>query len=439
MVASDPHSSRGRGGGQGRGRGRRKGATEPIPNVVGMPQEWPGLTGKHEVFSTSQLEEDASNVDKESPDQGTSKCGFQNWEMSLRSEGFDVVAGTDEAGRGPLAGPVVAAAFAVLAHDDQEVQELLMRINDSKQMTAADREMAYEELTDEKFKGRTAWAIAETSAANIDDSNILSAALVAMSESVLSLSVRPDCVLVDGCNRPPQLLRPGETWTRGTKEERRHAEEIKQMPKLSKWFTPKKAKTADESDDVWRPRLVQAVIHGDALVPSISAASVLAKVHRDCLMSKIDKKYPIYGFASHQGYGTPEHLEALKVHGPCPEHRRSFRPVREALGLDVSEDAVAIGQQTLTNLMGSRPTCKQILGGPSSKTNSEIACQSFSERDANEKTPERTTHRKTPKSAKKDIALAKDERKRKAQHSVEQKCKVLKRPAAQVAATADGS
>jgi len=312
------------------------------------------------------------------------------------------------------------------------VQELLMKINDSKQMTAAERESAYEELTSEKFENRIVWAIAEVSAATIDEGNILSAALTAMSDSVQRLSVRPDCVLVDGCNRPPQLLKPGEIWTRGTKEERRHAEEIKQMPKLSKWFTPKKdslepKKIADKIDEVWRPRQVEAVIQGDALVPSISAASVLAKVHRDRLMSKIDEKYPIYGFASHQGYGTAEHLEALKVHGPCPEHRRSFRPVREALGLDVVEDSVATGQQTLTSLMGCRPA---------GKTDSVSACQTSCVRNTDEKTPERTTHRKTPNSMEKDAALAKDERKRKAQNTAEGKCKIFKRPAGQVATTA---
>lgn len=175
---------------------------------------------------------------------------------------------------------------------------------------------------------------------------------------------------MDGCNRPPDLLAPGETWTRGTKEERRRLEEVKQIPKLSRWFAKSptsqavansvaatvvsEEKTTGE-EPVWRPRSVQAVIGGDALVPSISAASVLAKVHRDRLMQGLHEQYPVYGFASHQGYGTAEHLEAIKAHGPCPEHRRSFGPVREALGLEAKAgnqgDTVSVGQRTLSGIV----------------------------------------------------------------------------------------
>lgn len=264
--------------------------------------------------------------------------GFEAWERRLWSEGFPVVAGTDEAGRGPLAGPVVAAAFAVLGTGDEEVLSLLSTITDSKQMAAPQREEAFKQLTDPKFEGRTVWAIAEASVAEIDEMNILRASLCAMSRAARGLNVRPDCLLVDGCNRPPELLAPGEQWTRGRKKA---MEDEKQQPKLSKFFASKvapKPATIVQSDpkecaDVWRPRRVEAVIGGDAQVPCIAAASVLAKVHRDRLMEELDKQYPVYGFQSHKGYGTADHIEAIKTHGVCPQHRRSFGPVREVLGL----------------------------------------------------------------------------------------------------------
>lgn len=256
------------------------------------------------------------------------------------AEGHAVVAGTDEAGRGPLAGPVVAAAFAVIAHEDAEVRELLAGVADSKQMTTQQREDLFVKLTSPNFEGRTTWAIAEASVAEIDEANILRAALTAMSRAVSALSVpRPDVVLVDGCNRPPELLAPGEQWTRGPKKTQ---EDARKQPKLLKWFAPRaKPKVAEESPQAtdgvatpWRPRRVEAVIEGDGRVPSISAASILAKVYRDRLMEKLHVKYPQYGFMAHKGYGTEAHMQAIREHGVCPEHRRSFGPVREALGLD---------------------------------------------------------------------------------------------------------
>jgi len=253
--------------------------------------------------------------------------GLEAWERRLWGEGCRVVAGTDEAGRGPLAGPVVAGAFAVLAHDDEEVLRLLEKVADSKQMTASEREEVFEELTDPRFEGRTVWAVAEASVTEIDQMNILRAALLAMARAVQALKQRPDCVLVDGCNRPPELLAPGEQWTRGSKKA---AEEAKNQPKLSKWFTLRAPPAAVAAP--WRPGRVEAVIEGDGRVPCISAASVLAKVHRDRLMAELDQRFPAYGFAAHKGYGTADHLEAIRTHGVCPEHRRSFGPVREALG-----------------------------------------------------------------------------------------------------------
>lgn len=233
------------------------------------------------------------------------------FEQKFQKQGLSIVAGTDEAGRGPLAGPVVAAAFAVLGDPDAEVKKLLRRVTDSKAMTAADREEAYGELIAEKFSGRIAWAIAEASVQEIDGQNILQASLLAMARAVKQLQPLPNCVLVDGCNRPPDLLKPGECWTRGTKQ-----------------------LVAPRAEQVWLPERVDAVIHGDAKVASISAASVLAKVHRDRLMHDLDQQFPEYGFASHKGYGTKDHIEAIKKHGVCPAHRRSFAPVSEALGLD---------------------------------------------------------------------------------------------------------
>mmetsp|Transcript_98709 Transcript_98709/g.156027 ORF Transcript_98709/g.156027 Transcript_98709/m.156027 type:complete len:419 (-) Transcript_98709:119-1375(-) len=418
MVESSSQARRGRG--RGRGRGKKADSNQNVKDEQGS-LDLPEDMEKH-VSSCEQLEVDTTNGDENHDPPDDSERGLNKWEQRLWSEGFPVVAGTDEAGRGPLAGPVVAAAFAILAHDDQEVQDMLLKINDSKQMTSADRDLAYEQLVDERFKGRTVWAVAEASASRIDDSNILSAALAAMSESVQGLAVRPDCVLVDGCNRPPELLKPGETWTRGTKEERRRTEELKQIPKLSKWFAPKKDATpkASEVDDVWRPRRVEAVIHGDALVPSISAASIIAKVHRDRLMSKIHEKYPVYGFASHQGYGTAEHMEALKLHGPCPEHRRSVRPVREVLGLDLVEE-VAPGQQTLTTLLGGKAAPKRESTTALEKIGVEDATAQVSmKQQTDEETPEKCVKRRrgaTPKSV--------DGKKRKVQPISQEKTSVV--------------
>mmetsp|Transcript_1451 Transcript_1451/g.3892 ORF Transcript_1451/g.3892 Transcript_1451/m.3892 type:complete len:409 (-) Transcript_1451:200-1426(-) len=271
-------------------------------------------------------------------------AGLGAWEERLWAEGHAVVAGTDEAGRGPLAGPVVAAAFAVIAHEDAEVRELLAAVADSKQMTTQQREDLFVKLTSPNFEGRTTWAIAEASVAEIDEANILRAALTAMSRAVSALSVpRPDVVLVDGCNRPPELLAPGEQWTRGPKKTQ---EDARKQPKLLKWFAPiAKPKVAGENPQAtdgvatpWRPQRVEAVIEGDGRVPSISAASILAKVYRDRLMEKLHVKYPQYGFMAHKGYGTEAHMQALREHGVCPEHRRSFGPVREALGLDTEPE-----------------------------------------------------------------------------------------------------
>ncbi len=183
------------------------------------------------------------------------------------------IAGVDEAGRGPLAGPVVAAA--VILPD----QYHLPGLNDSKKLDADQREALFEPICQQA----TAWAIAEVDAQQIDRLNIFQATLQAMFQALNRLAPKPEAILVDGKHCPP--------W----------------------------------------PGLRMAVIQGDGRVPAISAASVLAKVHRDRLLQQLDGQYPQYGFARHKGYPTRAHLEALREHGPCPVHRMSYRPVREAM------------------------------------------------------------------------------------------------------------
>jgi ribonuclease HII len=183
------------------------------------------------------------------------------------------VAGVDEAGRGPLAGPVVAAA--VVLHPARPIAGL----RDSKVLSAAARERLHDEIV----ACADCWAVAEADVDEIDRLNILQATLLAMRRAVLALSPRPDAVLVDGAHLPALDLP------------------------------------------------ARAVVRGDAIVPAISAASILAKVRRDRWCAELHARHSEYGFAVHKGYPTAAHLEALRRHGPCPEHRRSFGPVARAL------------------------------------------------------------------------------------------------------------
>jgi ribonuclease HII len=183
-----------------------------------------------------------------------------------------LMAGVDEAGRGPLAGPVVAAA--VILDERQPIEGLA----DSKTLTALRRERLYDEIRAKAL----CCAIGEASVEEIDRLNILKATLLAMQRAVQGLRLKPVRVLVDG----------------------------NQLPVL----------------DV----LAEAVVKGDALVPAISAASILAKVHRDRWCGQIHAQFPQYGFDAHKGYGTAAHLEALRLHGACAWHRQSFAPVRAA-------------------------------------------------------------------------------------------------------------
>ncbi|MDP3583580.1 MAG: ribonuclease HII [Thiobacillus sp.] len=181
--------------------------------------------------------------------------------------------GVDEAGRGPLAGPVTAAA--VMLDPERPINGL----RDSKKLSAAARER----LADEIRQHAAAWCVAEASVAEIDQLNILQATMLAMQRAVAGLGRPPDEVMVDG-NRCPN-------WA-------------------------------------WRS---QAVVKGDDKVAAIAAASILAKTARDQYMCRLHDDYPAYGFAKHMGYGTAAHLAALKAHGACPQHRRSFAPVKLVL------------------------------------------------------------------------------------------------------------
>ena len=183
-----------------------------------------------------------------------------------------LVAGVDEVGRGPLAGPVVAAA--VILDDERPIKGL----RDSKALSPLRREKLYDEI----MARALCVSIADASAQEIDRLNILQATLLAMQRAVERLRLPPARVLVDG-NRLPVLRVPA-----------------------------------------------QAIVKGDTKVPAISAASIVAKVHRDRWCQTLHERWPMYGFDGHKGYPTPVHLQALVQHGPCPEHRRSFAPVQLA-------------------------------------------------------------------------------------------------------------
>ena len=185
-----------------------------------------------------------------------------------------LVAGVDEAGRGPLAGPVFAAAVVL------DASRPIPGLRDSKRLSAPARERLHDAIV-ERAHG---WAVGVAEVEEIDRLNILQATLLAMRRAVLGLPEPPVLVQVDGTQRP--VL----------------------------------------------PMAVQAVVRGDASVPAISAASILAKVRRDRFCAELHARHPQYGFDVHKGYPTAAHLEALRRHGPCAAHRRSFGPVARVLG-----------------------------------------------------------------------------------------------------------
>jgi ribonuclease HII len=194
-------------------------------------------------------------------------------QTSLNWDTHGLVAGVDEAGRGPLAGPVVAAA--VILDDLNPIRGL----NDSKKLTAKRRESLFDEIRARAL----CFAIAESSVQEIDQMNILQATLLAMKRAIEALRLPPKLVLVDGNRLPTLSIR------------------------------------------------AEAIVQGDALVPAISAASILAKVHRDRLCQAMHQQYPLYGFDQHKGYGTAQHLAALHTHGPVDCHRMSFAPVARSV------------------------------------------------------------------------------------------------------------
>ena len=201
------------------------------------------------------------------------RCSLKH-EKKLRAAGYAIIAGIDEAGCGPLAGPVVAAAVVLPGNFRHKV------LNDSKQVAPEKREAIFEELT---VRADVAWAVSVVAHDEIDRFNILRAAHLGMKRAVEQLPQRPDHVLIDG--------RPVHGF----------------------------------------PVAATSLVKGDALSFSIAAASIVAKVTRDRLMLAFDVQFPEYGFAQHKGYGTPLHLERLRTYGPCPIHRRSFLPVQQLL------------------------------------------------------------------------------------------------------------
>ena len=204
------------------------------------------------------------------PSKKSSRLERLGQQLGLKFELVGLIAGVDEAGRGPLAGPVVAAA--VILDELQPIKGL----KDSKVMTARARERLFDEIRAKAL----CCSIAQASVEEIDTLNILQATMLAMQRAVDGLRLRPHHVLVDG-NRLPVLKVQAE-----------------------------------------------AIVRGDAKVKAISAASILAKVHRDRLCVELHALHPQYGFDGHKGYPTAAHLAALREHGACPQHRRSFAPVR---------------------------------------------------------------------------------------------------------------
>ena len=202
-------------------------------------------------------------------------------ERQSYSRGFKCVAGVDEVGRGPLAGPVVAAAV-VLPRDFKHSE-----IKDSKVLTAEQRERLLPTIRESAL----CWGVGVVEVEEIDRINILQASLLAMSKAFRALRPVPDCLLIDGNQKiPTEFFQTNAV--------------LKQLPSQ------------------------RTIIRGDQLCVSIAAASILAKVARDTMMVELDKTYPEYGFAHHKGYSCILHMEALRRFGPSPIHRRSFKPVR---------------------------------------------------------------------------------------------------------------
>ena len=208
----------------------------------------------------------------------TDVINMYQYEEELIDDGINLIAGVDEAGRGPIAGPVVIASCIL------PVNYRIPGLNDSKQLSKMKREELYKEIV----KHAVSYKIIFVSAKEVDESNIYSVTQEAMKEALLSLEVKPEYALID--------------------------------------FMPIK--------DIDIP--TKSITHGDALSASIAAASILAKVSRDEYMAKMDIKYPNYGFKKHKGYGTKLHLEALEKFGPTPIHRKTYSPVSKFFSRQLS-------------------------------------------------------------------------------------------------------
>lgn len=192
---------------------------------------------------------------------------LKEFENKLYSEGLKYIAGIDEAGRGPLAGPVVVG-IAIMKPDS-----FIEGVNDSKKISEKKRELLYEQITNEAID----WSVGIVDQNEIDEINILNATKKALHMAITNLKIKPDRILVDALEHIDTCGIP---------------------------YTP--------------------IIKGDAKVYSISAASIIAKVTRDRMMKEYDEIYPEYGFAGHKGYGTAKHIQAIKAYGPCPLHRKTF-------------------------------------------------------------------------------------------------------------------
>lgn len=203
-------------------------------------------------------------------------------DFELEDNWGGLIAGVDEAGRGPWAGPVVAGA--VIIRDRSLGEELLSGLDDSKKLSARRREFLYEKLYEAQELGKLCIGIGQASAAEIDEFNILQATFMAMQRAVDALPIKPEKALLDGNRAPRSFSCP-----------------------------------------------VRTVIKGDGRSYSIAAASIAAKVYRDRLMAELAQRYPGYGFEKNAGYGTAAHIEGLQKYGLIPEHRKSYKPVREYL------------------------------------------------------------------------------------------------------------
>ena len=198
----------------------------------------------------------------------------------MLEDSADLIAGVDEAGRGPLAGPVVAAAVIL------DPMRPIAGLRDSKKLSEEARETLAPVIKEKALD----WSVAHATVEEIDELNILQATMLAMKRAVMGLTVRPNLVLVDG-NRVPHI-------------------------------------------DI----AVNAIVGGDDKVAAISAASIIAKTTRDQWLIELDKEHPEYGFAKHKGYGTAEHLAALEKYGPLPAHRKTFGPVRKVIEMRKSKE-----------------------------------------------------------------------------------------------------